>query len=276
MAEGGATATIDRLRRALGDHDRAVVAFSGGVDSSLLAYVATETLGADRVLCATAVSPSLAAAERASCRDLAADWGLRWQEVRTDEMTRAAYRTNDGDRCFWCKDALMDALTPLADEVDATVLLGVNVDDLGDHRPGQEAARQRGARFPLVEAGLRKDEIRTAARDLGLTVWDKPAAPCLASRVPYGTEVSVGVLGQVERAEAGLRALGLGDLRVRHYDDLARLEVPVAALEAVLARRPEVVAAVRAAGYRYVTLDLEGLRSGNLNAALDLGGEALA
>ncbi|MET1040741.1 MAG: ATP-dependent sacrificial sulfur transferase LarE, partial [Acidimicrobiales bacterium] len=190
--------------------------------------------------------------------------------------TRAAYRTNDGDRCFWCKDALMDALTPLADEVDATVLLGVNVDDLGDHRPGQEAARRRGARFPLVDAGLRKDEIRAAARDLGLAVWDKPAAPCLASRVPYGTEVSVGVLGQVERAEAGLRALGLGDLRVRHYDDLARLEVPVAALEDVLARRPEVVAAVRAAGYRYVTLDLEGLRSGNLNAALDLGGEALA
>jgi uncharacterized protein len=201
---------------------------------------------------------------------------LRWREVRTDEMTRSAYRANDGDRCFWCKDALMDALTPLADDADATVLLGVNVDDLGDHRPGQEAARRRGARFPLVEAGLRKDDVRTAARGLGLAVWDKPAAPCLASRVPYGTEVSVGVLGQVERAEAGLRALGLGDLRVRHYDDLARLEVPVAALEGVLARRPDVVAAVKAAGYRYVTLDLDGLRSGNLNAALDLGGDALA
>jgi uncharacterized protein len=273
MAEqGGATATVDRLRRVLDDHERAVVAFSGGVDSSLLAYVATETLGPERVLCATAVSPSLAAAERAACRGLAADWGLRWREVRTDEMARAAYRTNDGDRCFWCKDALMDALGPLADEIDATVLLGVNVDDLGDHRPGQEAARRRGARFPLVEAGLCKDEVRTAARGLGLAVWDKPAAPCLASRVPYGTEVSVGVLGQVERAEAGLRALGLGDLRVRHYDDLARLEVPVATLGAVLGRRADVVAVVRAAGYRYVTLDLEGLRSGNLNGALGLEG----
>lgn len=269
MAEPGGP--VERLARALGDHDRAVVAFSGGVDSSLLACVATETLGADRVLCATAVSPSLAGAERAACRDLATGWGLRWQEVATDEMARAAYRTNDGDRCFWCKDALMDALAPLADRAGATVLLGVNVDDLGDHRPGQEAARRRGARFPLVEAGLTKDDVRTAARTLGLAVWDKPAAPCLASRVPYGTEVSVGVLGQVERAEAGLRALGLGDVRVRHYGDLARIEVPVADLDGVLARRDEAVAAVRAAGYRYVTLDLEGLASGNLNGALGLG-----
>lgn len=262
---------VDRLRTALADHDRAVVAFSGGVDSGLLAYVATETLGADRVLCATAVSPSLAGEERAACRGLAADWGLRWREVLTEEMDRAAYRANDGDRCFWCKDALMDALGPLAADADATVLLGVNVDDLGDHRPGQEAARRRGARFPLVEAGLTKDQVRGAARDLGLSVWDKPAAPCLASRVPYGTAVSVGVLGRVERAEAGLRSLGFGDLRVRHYDDLARIEVPVGDLEAVLARRQEVVAVVRGAGYRYVTVDLEGLASGNLNDALRRG-----
>ena len=164
----------------------------------------------------------------------------------------------------------MDALTPLAEATEATVLLGVNVDDLGDHRPGQEAARQRGARFPLVEAGLTKQDVRTAARDLGLAVWDKPAAPCLASRVPYGTAVSVGVLGRVERAEAGLRALGLADLRVRHYADLARIEVPLSDLAVVLERRTAVVAAVQAAGYRYVTLDLEGLRSGNLNASLDL------
>ena len=264
--------TVDRLRRALDGHDRAVVAFSGGVDSGLLAYVATDALGADRVQCVTAVSPSLAGAERDACRALAADWGLRWREVTTDEMARSAYRANDGDRCFWCKDALMDALAPLADEVDATVLLGVNVDDLGDHRPGQEAARRRGARFPLVEAGLTKADVRTTARELGLAVWDKPSAPCLASRVPYGTAVSVGVLGRVERAEAGLRALGLTHLRVRHYDDLARIEVPVGDLATVLDRRPEVVAAVRAAGYRYVTLDLEGLRSGNLNQVLGEAG----
>jgi pyridinium-3,5-biscarboxylic acid mononucleotide sulfurtransferase len=268
------TPVVERLRDALGEHDRAVVAFSGGVDSGLLAYVATETLGADRVLCATAVSPSLAADERAACRELASDWGLRWQEVTTEEMANAAYRVNDGDRCFWCKDALMDVLVPLADQTSATVLLGVNTDDLGDHRPGQEAARQRGARFPLVEAGLTKADVRATAKALGLAVWDKPAAPCLASRLPYGTEVSVGVLGQVERAEAAVRRLGFGDLRVRHTDDTARLEVPLVDLDRVLARRDEVVAAVHAAGYRYVTLDLDGLRSGNLNAALHLDGPA--
>jgi uncharacterized protein len=261
---------VERLREALGEHDRAVVAFSGGVDSGLLAYVATETLGADRVLCATAVSPSLAGDERDTCRGLAADWGLRWQEVTTEEMANAAYRRNDGDRCFWCKDALMDVLVPLADETSATVLLGVNTDDLGDHRPGQEAARRRGARFPLVEAGLSKDDVRTTARSLGLTVWDKPAAPCLASRVPYGTAVSVGVLGQVERAESAVRRLGFADLRVRHGEETARLEVPVADLDRVLAEREAVVDAIRSAGYRYVTVDLEGLRSGNLNAALGL------
>lgn len=260
---------LERLREAVGEHDRAVVAFSGGVDSGLLAYVATETLGADRVLCATAVSPSLAGDERAAARDLAADWGLRWQEVATDELANAAYRANAGDRCFWCKDALMDVLVPLADEASATVLLGVNTDDLGDHRPGQEAARRRGARFPLVDAGLSKDDVRATARALGLTVWDKPAAPCLASRLPYGTEVSVGVLGQVERAEAAIRRLGFADLRVRHLGDAARIEVPLTDLDRLLAQREAVVAAAHAAGYRDVTLDLEGLRSGNLNRALD-------
>jgi uncharacterized protein len=261
---------LERLRDAVGEHDRAVVAFSGGVDSGLLAYVATETLGADRVLCATAVSPSLAGDEREACRDLATDWGLRWQEVATDEMANAAYRVNAGDRCFWCKDALMDVLVPLADETSATVLLGVNTDDLGDHRPGQEAARRRGARFPLVEAGLTKRDVRDTARALGLAVWDKPAAPCLASRVPYGTQVSVGVLGQVERAEAAIRRLGFAELRVRHFDDTARVEVPLADLDRLLAQREGVVAAAHAAGYRSVTLDLEGLRSGKLNDALEL------
>jgi len=156
----------------------------------------------------------------------------------------------------------------VAEARGASVVLGVNVDDLGDHRPGQQAAAERGARFPLVDAGFTKDDVRAVSRGLGLRTWDKPAAACLASRVPYGTPVTMGVLGTVERAETGLRALGFDDLRVRHYGDLARLEVPVDALERVLALRAEVVDAVRGAGYRYVTLDLEGFRTGNLNQAL--------
>ena len=263
-------AALDALRERLLELGRVVVAFSGGADSALLAHVAHTSLGPDRCLVVTAVSPSLAGAERDDCAALAAEWGLRWVEVETSEMEDAAYRLNDGDRCFHCKSALMDVVGPLAEAegAGATVVLGVNLDDLGDHRPGQRAAAEAGAAFPFVDAGFTKAMVREASRSLGLRTWDKPAAACLASRVPYGTTVSVSVLSRVERAEAALRALGLRELRVRHYDDTARLEVPLADLAAVLERRAEVVAAVRGAGYRYVTLDLEGLRSGNLNQAL--------
>jgi len=259
---------LDRLRARLRDLDRVVVAFSGGADSAFLAHVAPDTLGPDRAHVVTAVSPSLAGIERDEAADLAATWGLRWTTVTTDEMASAAYRVNDADRCAHCKDALMDALAPIAEAESATVVLGVNMDDLGDYRPGQQAASDRGARFPLVDAGFTKATVREASRRMGLSTWNKPAAACLASRLPYGTEVSVVVLGAVEGAEARLRRLGFHDLRVRHYDDTARLEVPVDRLADVLARRTEVVDAVRASGYRYVTLDLEGLRSGNLNQAL--------
>jgi uncharacterized protein len=252
------------LERELHRLDRVVVAFSGGADSAFLAAVAQRVLG-HRAHAVTAVSPSLAGDEEADCRALAAELGLRWTPVVTNEMERAAYRLNDTDRCYHCKAELMDVLTPMAVADDATVVLGVNVDDLGEHRPGQRAATEQGAQFPLVTAGFSKAMIREASRQLGLRTWDKPAAACLASRIPYGTEVSIGLLSQVDRAEAALRRLGLVELRVRHYGDTARLEVPIRAFESVMAARADIVDAVKACGYRYVTLDLEGFRSGNLN-----------
>jgi uncharacterized protein len=262
------TASLDDLKDELRRLGRVVVAFSGGADSSLLARVAHETLGRPAVLCATALSPSLAGAEEADCHALAAEWDLRWVGVRTSEMEDPAYVANGPDRCARCKTALMAALGPLAAAEGATVILGVNVSDLGDHRPGQAAAAGAGAGFPFVEAGFTKDDIRHWSRRLGLRTWDKPAAACLASRLPYGTPVTLGRLAAVEAAESALRTLGFGQLRVRHHGEAARLEVEPAALGDVVARRDEVVAAVRAAGFSFVALDLEGFRSGSLNRAI--------
>jgi uncharacterized protein len=253
------------LRDRLAGLGEVIVAFSGGADSSFLAWVANDVLGSDRATAVTAVSPSLAGAEHDDCRTLAAEWGLTWREVHTEEMANAAYQRNDLDRCFWCKDALMDAVEPIVATAAATVALGVNLDDLDDHRPGQEAARRRGAVFPLVDAGFTKDDVRAASRQLGLRTWDKPAAPCLASRLPYGIPVTLGRLRSVEQAEAALRARGFAELRVRHHEELARIEVPADRIEDVVAQRDAIVAAVQAAGYRWVALDLIGLRSGNLN-----------
>lgn len=258
---------LSRLRRTLGELERVVVACSGGVDSSLLAVVAHQELG-EGALAVTAVSPALPGDELAQVRALAEEWGLRWRAVETHELERPGYVANEGERCYHCRSELFDALAPIAAGERAVIAVGTIVDDLSDHRPGLRAAAERGVRTPLADAGFTKVDVRAAARHLGLTVWDKPAAACLASRLPYGTPVTVGTLERVERAEAAMRALGFSDLRVRHYGDLARIEVPLADLGRVLARREEVVAAVHAAGYRYATLDLEGLRSGNLNLAL--------
>ncbi len=261
---------LQRLRLCLREIGRVTVAFSGGADSAFLAWVANDTLGAAGAHAVTAVSASLADSERLDCAALAGEWGLRWTAVETDELERPDYVANDGDRCFHCKSALLDALTPLAEAEGATVVLGTNLDDLGDHRPGQQAAAARGAAFPLVDAGFTKADVRQTSRALGLRTWDKPAAACLASRVPYGTPVTVTTLATVGRAERALRTLGFAQVRVRHYGDLARVEVETDDLKAVVERRRDVVDAVRGAGYRYVTLDLEGFRSGNLNDALGL------
>ena len=267
---------LDALRSGLRSLGNVVVAFSGGADSAFVARVATDTLGKDRVLCVTAVSPSLAPEELEDCRALAAEWGLRHVEVVTDELADPAYAANDGSRCYHCKSSLMAALGPVSGMAGpgATVVHGVNLDALSDHRPGQVAAAERGAVFPLVTAGFTKADVRAWSRRLGLRTWDKPAAACLASRVPYGTRVTFTTLDAVARAESGLRALGFRQLRVRHYDDTARIEVPAGELARVVDNREAVCAAVHAAGYRYVTLDLDGFRSGNLNDSLTDSTEA--
>ena len=257
-----------RLAAALAPLDRVVVAFSGGVDSSVLAHVALDELGTDRVLAVTAESASLATGELEHCRELAAAWGLPWRSVRTTEMDDPRYVANGADRCARCKTALMDRLEPLAAQWGATVVLGVNLDDLDDHRPGQAAAASRGAQFPMVDAALTKADVRAVARSRGLSVWDRPAMPCLSSRIPYGSPVTVEVLSRIDRAEQVVRSLGFGDVRVRHHGDTARIEVPHDDLAAAAAQADELVAALRGLGYRNVTLDLAGLRSGNLNAAL--------
>ena len=268
-SDGGAA--LDDILTGLGS---VVVAFSGGADSAFLAARATRVLGRDNVLCVTAVSASLAASEERDCADLAVEWGLDWRAVRTAETSRPAYIANDGDRCFHCKDELMDVLVPIAEERGAMIVLGVNVDDLGDHRPGQRAAEAKGARFPMVEAGLAKADVRALSREMGLRTWDKPAAACLASRVPYGTPVTVGLLGRIDRAEAALRdvlagaGVASGNLRVRHAGDTVRIEVDPVVFPVIAAHHERVVSALEAVGYRYVTLDLAGFRSGNLNWAL--------
>jgi len=273
----GKMADLGKLRDDLRQYAAVVVAFSGGADSSLLAWVANDVLGPQRAWAVTAVSASLAPAELADCRSLAAEWGLHYCEVQSNEAALPTYVSNGPDRCWHCKDELMRCLAPKASLLGssagaATILLGVNIDDLGDYRPGQEAARQAGAQFPLVDANFTKEDVRQVSRQIGLRTWDKPAAACLASRVPYGTPVTLATLGRVAKAEAGLRELGFRSLRVRHYGDLARVELPLEELERAVTWREQLVRAVQSAGYRYVTLDLEGLRSGNLNASLALPG----
>jgi pyridinium-3,5-biscarboxylic acid mononucleotide sulfurtransferase len=243
----------------------ALVAFSAGVDSTLVLAVAREILG-DRVVALTAHSPSVPQAERDEAAALAARLGARHLVVESHEGDDPRYVANATDRCYFCKSELYRlCLETARREGIAAVLDGFNADDRRDHRPGRQAAEERAIRSPLAEAGLTKDEVRAWSEAYGLPTWDKPQMACLASRIPYGTPVTPERLGQVERAEAALRAAGLRSFRVRHHGDIGRIEVAADELEAAFVRRAELAAAVRTAGFRIAALDLEPFRSGRMN-----------
>ncbi|MCH7576363.1 MAG: ATP-dependent sacrificial sulfur transferase LarE [Chloroflexi bacterium] len=245
-----------------------IVAYSGGVDSTFVAAVASDVLS-DRALAITGVSPSIPQSEVREAKELARSFGIAHELIDTQEMDDPNYVANSPNRCFHCKDELYGRLMGIARERGFDhVVDGCNLDDTGDFRPGRRAATQHGVRSPLVEAGLTKEDIRALSRERGLPTWDKPAMACLSSRIPYGTPVTVEALGRIGDAEAYLRSLGLRQLRVRHHEDVARIETDEAGLELLIARRAEVVERLKALGYLYVTLDLAGYRSGSLNAAL--------
>ena len=269
--EASLEAKTQFLRRTIGGLERAVVAYSGGVDSTLLAKVTYDVLGAE-ALAVTAVSPSLAQAERDDAARFAAQIGIRHEFIETRELDNPDYRANDSSRCFHCKAELFDRLREFVAERDVRhMLYGPVVDDLGDFRPGMAASREGGARAPLVEAGLRKAEVRELSRRLGLPSWDKPAVACLSSRVAYGSEVTVEKLGQIEAGEALLRAEGFRELRVRHHGSIARIEVPESELARFTQdsdRRRRIIEGLKSLGFTYVTLDLQGFRSGAMNEAL--------
>lgn len=261
-----------RLQEILAGYQSVLVAFSGGVDSAYLAIAAQQALGS-RALAVTADSPSYPENHRQLALSIVGSFGFNHELIQTEELERPEYRANPANRCYYCKDELYGQLKKLAVERGLAVVIdGNNADDRGDYRPGRQAAREHGVRSPLDEADLTKEEIRALAREAGLESWNEPASACLSSRVPYGHEVSNEVLRQIEQAESVVRELGFRVFRVRHHDTVARLEI--ARSEMARALDPEISArittALKALGYQYVSLDLQGYRLGSLNEALRL------
>ena len=262
---------LAHVRRELQEIGAAVVAYSGGVDSSLVAYLAHDVLE-QHSLAVTAASPAVPREEVEQATQIASSNGWRHRVIHTHELNDPRYVENTGQRCFFCKTELYSALAKIAqEEGGSTIVNGANTDDTHDYRPGMSAATEFGVRSPLVEANISKQEVRTLAKQLNLSTWNKPAQPCLASRIPYNTQVSAQALAMVEQAERALHKIGFRDFRVRHHPPIARIEIQdeqFSILHDAITRR-QIETVVKAAGYRYVTVALNSFASGNLNHALE-------
>jgi len=261
----------ERLRKIFRELESVVVAYSGGVDSSYVAYIANAELG-PRAVCITGQSASLPAYQRAEIDRIVEKFGFQHEIIQTEELENPGYRANNPDRCFFCKDELYTKLESVArGRGIQNIVDGSTIDDLGDYRPGRRAAMQHAVRSPLIEVGLSKTEVRELSRRATLPTWDKPASPCLSSRIAYGTPVTIERLSKVDRGEEILREFGFREFRVRHHDQLVRLEIAQAEMDRVMRKEvfQELAARFRELGFKYVTLDLEGFRSGSMNEVLD-------
>jgi uncharacterized protein len=264
------------LRDLIAAHESALVCFSGGVDSTLLLRVAHDVLG-DRCTALIALSPAMAQSEQRAALDLARSIGVRCEVVDSHELSRPEFQSNPKDRCYYCKSELLTIAAPVAQRLGCkAIMLGTNVDDLGDYRPGLQAAKDRGAHHPLLDAGLNKQEIRELSKQLGLSTWDKPQLACLSSRFPYGTAITPERLRQVDAFEEGLRALGFRQLRVRFHNEIARVEVEPDAMPRALELRETMVKLGRKLGFTFVVLDLAGFASGSLNQLIGIRPRASA